>query len=206
MVISRTLPNALSKVICGPFFATIQTDCCSLVGRRTLTSGRYCSWSWQSVKPTLTIFFLQESCSRSDSPDFGDRWHTKEQTSKHKHIIKIVIIPHETGCGGYNVFVVYLYSDIRDGFIAWYLLYSAISVISVLFWPWLIDICGKMAWCLFCIDIYIYGRMVKLLKPSAGQRYLDLIISLEGAEDDDIACPPVRYYFGVWPLLTLGQL
>nr|XP_022335086.1 ubiquitin-like modifier-activating enzyme 6 [Crassostrea virginica] len=40
-------------------------------------------------------------------------------------------------------------------------------------------------------------QMVKLLKPSAGQRYMDLIISLEGAEDDDIACPPVRYYFGV---------
>ena len=162
------------------------------MGRCTLTSGRYCIWSWQSVKPTLTIFFLQESCSRSDFPDFGDRWDTKEQTNKHTEIIKIVIF--------------YLYSDTRDVFITWYLLYSVISVRYVLFWPWLIDICGRKVWYLFCIDIYIYGRMVKLLKPSAGQRYMDLIISLEGAEDDDIACPPVRYFFGVWPLPTLGQL
>lgn len=40
-------------------------------------------------------------------------------------------------------------------------------------------------------------QMVKLLKPSSGQLYMDLIINLEGNEDDDIACPPVRYYFGV---------
>ncbi|XP_062608943.1 ubiquitin-like modifier-activating enzyme 6 [Saccostrea cucullata] len=40
-------------------------------------------------------------------------------------------------------------------------------------------------------------QMLKLLKPSPGQLYMDLIINLEGSEDDDIACPPVRYYFGV---------
>lgn len=40
-------------------------------------------------------------------------------------------------------------------------------------------------------------QMVKLLKPSSGQLYMDLIINLEGNEDDDIACPPVRYYFRV---------
>lgn len=38
-------------------------------------------------------------------------------------------------------------------------------------------------------------QMVKLLKPFSGQLYMDLIINLEGNEDDDIACPPVRYYF-----------
>ncbi|XP_056022965.1 ubiquitin-like modifier-activating enzyme 6 isoform X2 [Ostrea edulis] len=40
-------------------------------------------------------------------------------------------------------------------------------------------------------------QMLKLLKPSPRLRYMDLIINLEGSDDEDIACPPVRYYFGV---------
>jgi hypothetical protein len=42
--------------------------------------------------------------------------------------------------------------------------------------------------------------MVKLLKPSPGLRYMDLFINLEGNDDEndeDIACPPIRYFFGV---------
>lgn len=40
--------------------------------------------------------------------------------------------------------------------------------------------------------------MVKLLKPAPGQKYVDLVICLQGDNEEDVACPPVRYFFGLW--------
>ncbi|XP_012944645.1 ubiquitin-like modifier-activating enzyme 6 [Aplysia californica] len=37
--------------------------------------------------------------------------------------------------------------------------------------------------------------MTKLLKPVAGQQYVDLVVSFEGDNDEDVPGPPVRYYF-----------
>eukprot|EP00106_Octopus_bimaculoides_P021056 XP_014788498.1 PREDICTED: ubiquitin-like modifier-activating enzyme 6 [Octopus bimaculoides] len=39
--------------------------------------------------------------------------------------------------------------------------------------------------------------MIKLIKPLAQQTYVDLIVSLESEEDEDIPGPPLRYYFGL---------
>ena len=36
--------------------------------------------------------------------------------------------------------------------------------------------------------------MTKLLKPSPGKQYVDLVVSYTGAEDDEMG-PPVRYFF-----------
>ena len=52
-----------------------------------------------------------------------------------------------------------------------------------------------------------HHRMTKLLKPKEGVKYTDLIIGFEsensseknvdeyGDEDDDLAAPPVRYFY-----------
>ena len=52
--------------------------------------------------------------------------------------------------------------------------------------------------------------MTKLLKPKEGVKYTDLIIGFEsenssennvdeyGDEDDDLAAPPVRYFYASW--------
>ncbi|XP_015766357.1 PREDICTED: ubiquitin-like modifier-activating enzyme 6 [Acropora digitifera] len=39
-------------------------------------------------------------------------------------------------------------------------------------------------------------KMTKLIKPS-GKHYVDLTVSFEGDEEDDLPGPPVRYYFGL---------
>ncbi|XP_071116037.1 ubiquitin-like modifier-activating enzyme 6 [Haliotis cracherodii] len=39
--------------------------------------------------------------------------------------------------------------------------------------------------------------MVKLLKPSATQKYVDLVVSFDDDNDEDVPGPPVRYYFGL---------
>ncbi|XP_041365685.1 ubiquitin-like modifier-activating enzyme 6 isoform X1 [Gigantopelta aegis] len=39
--------------------------------------------------------------------------------------------------------------------------------------------------------------MVKLLKPSRGQKYVDLIVAFEDDAGNDIPGPPIRYYFGL---------
>ncbi|XP_074626524.1 ubiquitin-like modifier-activating enzyme 6 [Acropora palmata] len=39
-------------------------------------------------------------------------------------------------------------------------------------------------------------KMTKLIKPS-GKDYVDLTVSFEGDEEDDLPGPPVRYYFGL---------
>lgn len=39
--------------------------------------------------------------------------------------------------------------------------------------------------------------MLKLLKPSAGVTYSDLVVSFESMDQDDIPGPPVRYHFGL---------
>ncbi|KAK3097072.1 hypothetical protein FSP39_006114 [Pinctada imbricata] len=39
--------------------------------------------------------------------------------------------------------------------------------------------------------------MIKLLKPSDGQKYVDLVVSLQGDDEEDVEAPPVRYFFGV---------
>jgi hypothetical protein len=40
--------------------------------------------------------------------------------------------------------------------------------------------------------------MEKLLKPHPGQKYADLVVCLQGDNEEDIECPPIRYYFGLW--------
>ena len=37
----------------------------------------------------------------------------------------------------------------------------------------------------------------------AGKAYVDLIVSFEGANEEDIPGPPVRYFTGSWPLVKL---
>ena len=44
-------------------------------------------------------------------------------------------------------------------------------------------------------------RMTKLIKPS-GKDYVDLTVSFEGDEKDDLPGPPVRYYFGLWASIS----
>lgn len=44
----------------------------------------------------------------------------------------------------------------------------------------------------FPIPIY---RMNDLLKPSPGQKYVDLIVSFDNDDGEDVPGPPVRYYF-----------
>lgn len=48
---------------------------------------------------------------------------------------------------------------------------------------------------LFCFEF----RMLKLVNPEPGKKYVDLIVSfsLDGSseEDNDLPAPPVRYYF-----------
>lgn len=39
--------------------------------------------------------------------------------------------------------------------------------------------------------------MEKLLKPHPGQKYADLVVCLQGDNEEDIECPPIRYYFGL---------
>ncbi|CAH1797332.1 unnamed protein product [Owenia fusiformis] len=39
--------------------------------------------------------------------------------------------------------------------------------------------------------------MIKLIKPHAGVKYVDLVVSFEGDGDEDIPGPPIRYHFGV---------
>lgn len=39
--------------------------------------------------------------------------------------------------------------------------------------------------------------MEKLLKPHPGQKYVDLVVCLQGDNEEDIECPPIRYYFGL---------
>ncbi|XP_076101717.1 ubiquitin-like modifier-activating enzyme 6 isoform X1 [Mytilus galloprovincialis] len=39
--------------------------------------------------------------------------------------------------------------------------------------------------------------MEKLLKPHPGQKYADLVVCLQGDNEEDIEGPPIRYYFGL---------
>lgn len=39
--------------------------------------------------------------------------------------------------------------------------------------------------------------MEKLLRPHPGQKYADLVVCLQGDNEEDIECPPIRYYFGL---------
>ena len=36
---------------------------------------------------------------------------------------------------------------------------------------------------------------MKLIKPAAGKKYVDLVVSYSGSEEDEMG-PPVRYFFG----------
>lgn len=47
----------------------------------------------------------------------------------------------------------------------------------------------------YIIIIIILCRMVQLLKPDREKQYVDLTVSLQDGNEEDIACPPVRYYF-----------
>ena len=38
-------------------------------------------------------------------------------------------------------------------------------------------------------------RMVQLLKPGPTKQYVDLTVSFENEEGEDIPGPPIRYYF-----------
>lgn len=40
--------------------------------------------------------------------------------------------------------------------------------------------------------------MMKLVNPAPESKYVDLIVSFEGEDEDDLPGPPVRYYFGNW--------
>lgn len=38
-------------------------------------------------------------------------------------------------------------------------------------------------------------RMTGLLKPIPGQKYVDLVVSFDGDDGEDVPGPPVRYFF-----------
>jgi len=40
-------------------------------------------------------------------------------------------------------------------------------------------------------------RMLKLLKPSPNQQYVDLTVSFENEQGDDVLGPPIRFYFWI---------
>ena len=44
------------------------------------------------------------------------------------------------------------------------------------------------------IKLDYYCRMLKFLKPSSEKPYVDLVVSYDGNEEDEMG-PPVRYYF-----------
>ena len=48
--------------------------------------------------------------------------------------------------------------------------------------------------------------MLKLLKVPTGKAYVDLIVSFEGTDEEDIPGPPVRYFTGSWQLYTCNLL
>jgi hypothetical protein len=41
-------------------------------------------------------------------------------------------------------------------------------------------------------------RLTKLLKAKPGDVYMDLVVSFESIDDEDVGGPPVRYFFGLW--------
>ena len=41
----------------------------------------------------------------------------------------------------------------------------------------------------------ILSRMKSLLKPSLNRQYVDLTLSFENEQAEDVPDPPVRYYF-----------
>ena len=40
-------------------------------------------------------------------------------------------------------------------------------------------------------------RLTKLLKAKSGDVYMDLVVSFESIDGEDVGGPPVRYFFGL---------
>jgi len=45
--------------------------------------------------------------------------------------------------------------------------------------------------------------MLKLLKPSPNQQYVDLTVSFENEQGDDVLGPPIRFYFWIGNMTIL---